>query len=232
MKAEVFEQLIYENSAQKISELLIQCVTRHQCSYAQVYRYSHFDNLVEGFLEINAAKELSKPADQRDTLLSMPLLYLRLRECKPLFLDARMLATSIPPKYNLSPNVKFVATLPIQKGKILIGLLVAHFNFELSEQQQIELIRFAEYASNQIIVQSKQKNVTKQFSPRELETIHFIAEGWTTLEIAEFFTISEATVKHYIKTFMRKSNTYNRSHAVGYYMKYCYLNRTNNHDFV
>ena len=227
MKAEVFEQLIYENSAQKISELLIQCVTKHQCSYAIVYRYSHFDNLVEGFLEINAAKELSKPDDQRETLLSMPLLYIRLRDCEPLFLDAQMLATSIPPKYKLSPKVKFVATLPIQKEKILIGLLVVHFDFELSEQQQIELTRFAEYASNQIIVQSKRKNTADQFSPRELETIHFIAEGWTTLEIAEFFTISEATVKHYIKTFMRKSNTYNRSHAVGYYMKYCYSNLVN-----
>ena len=227
MKAEVFEQLIYENSAQKISDLLIQCVTKHQCSYAIVYRYSHFDNLVEGFLEINEAKERSKPDEQRETLLSMPLLYIRLRECEPLFLDAQMLATSIPPKYKLSPKVKFVAVLPIQKEKILIGLLVVHFNYELSEQQQIELIRFAEYASNQIIVQSKQKNAAKQFSRRELETIHFIAEGWTTLEIADFFTISEATVKHYIKTFMRKSNTYNRSHAVGYYMKNCYSNLTN-----
>ena len=223
MKVDIIEQLIYENSAQKISDILIQCVTKHHCSYAEVYRYSHFDNLVEGFLEINAAKELSKPIDRRDTLLSMPLLYLRLRDCEPLFLNARMLATSIPPKYKLPSNTKFVAALPIQKEQISIGLLAAHFDFELSEQQQLELIRFTESASNHIITRNKKTDKTAQFSRRELETIHFIAEGWTTLEIAEFFMISEATVKHYIKTFMRKSNTHNRSHAVGYYMKYCYL---------
>lgn len=224
VKSEIIEQLIYENSAQKVSEILIQCVSKHHCSYAEVYRYSHFDNLVEGFLEINAAKELRKPVNRRDTLLSMPLLYLRLRECEPLFLDAHMLATSIPPKYNLSPKTKFVAALPIQKEQIVIGLLAAHFDFVLTELQELELTRFAEYASNHIIARGKHMNTAEQFSRRELETLHFIAEGWTTLEIAEFFNLSEATVKHYIKTFMRKSNTYNRSHAVGYYMKHCYLN--------
>lgn len=223
MKIDIIEQLIYENSAQKVSDLLIQCVTKHNCSYAEVYRYSHFDNLMEGFLEINAAKEITKPVNRIDTLLSMPLLYLRLRECEPLFLNARMLATSIPPKYKLPTSTKFVAALPIHKEQITIGLIAAHFDFELSEQQQLELIRFAEYASNQIIVRNKHTQLPGSFSRRELETLHFIAEGWTTLQIAEFFSISEATVKHYIKTFMRKSNTFNRSHAVGYYMKQFYL---------
>lgn len=225
MKIDIIEQLIYENSAQKVSDLLIQCVTKHHCSYAEIYRYSHFDNLIESFLEINAAKLISKPVNQRDTLLSMPLLYLRLRKCEPLFLNANMLATSIPPKYMLSPKTKSVVALPIHKEQIAIGLLAVHFDFELSEQQQFELIRFAEYASHQIIVQSKPTDMAERFSSRELKTIHFIAEGWTTLEIAEFFKISEATVKHYIKTFMRKSNTFNRSHAVGYYMKHCYFKK-------
>ncbi|MER2128854.1 helix-turn-helix transcriptional regulator [Solibacillus sp.] len=219
---DIIKQLIYENSAQKVSDLLIQCVTKHNCSYAEVYRYSHFDNLMEGFLEINAAKELRKPIDRINTLLSMPLLYLRLRECEPLFLNAHMLATSIPPQYRLPATTKFVAALPIQKEQIPIGLLAVHFDFELSEQQKLELTRFAEYASNQIIIRGKQIATTDQFSRRELDTLHFIAEGWTTLEIAELFSISEATVKHYIKTFMRKSNTHNRSHAVGYYMKHFY----------
>ena len=94
---------------------------------------------MEGFLEINEALEFTKIQNKRDTLLSIPLLYLRLRESEPLFLNAHMLATSIPPKYILSPKTKFVAALPIQKEQVTIGLLVGHFNFELSEQQQIDL---------------------------------------------------------------------------------------------
>ena len=133
------EQLIYENKKKKVSDILIQCVMKYHCSFAEVYRYSHFDNLMEGFLEINEALEFTKIQNKRDTLLSIPLLYLRLRESEPLFLNAHMLATSIPPKYILSPKTKFVAALPIQKEQVTIGLLVGHFNFELSEQQQIDL---------------------------------------------------------------------------------------------
>lgn len=222
MQIDMIEKLIYENSAQKVSDLLIQCVTKFNCCYAEVYRYSHFDNLVEAFLEINALKVITKPIDRIDTLLSMPLLYLKLRECEPLFLDHRMLATSIPPKFKLPTSTKYVAALPIHKEQIPIGLLAVHFEYELSEQQKLDLIRFVDYASDQIIVRNQSTRKPDSFSRRELDTLLYIAEGWTTLEIAEFFSVSEASVKHYIKTFMRKSNTYNRAHAVGFYMKYFY----------
>lgn len=223
LKVDVLEKLIYENSAQKVSDLLIQLVTKHHCSFAEVYRYSHLDNMVEVFLEINREKEITKPIDRIDSLISMPLLYLRLRNCEPLFLNSHMLATSIPPKYKLPKSTKCVAVLPIQKKKIPIGMISVHFDFELSEQQRLDLIQFVEYFSDQIIVQNSTGNKVNFFSERELQTIHFIGEGWTTLEIAEYFGVSEATVKHYIKTFMRKSNTYNRAHAVGYYMKHFYI---------
>lgn len=223
LKVDVIEKIIYENSAKKVSDLLIQLVTKYQCSFAEVYRYSHFDNLVEVFLEINADKEISKPIDRIDSLISMPLLYLKLRECEPLFVNSGMLATSIPPKYKLPATTKFVAVLPLQKQQIPIGMISIHFDFDLSQQQQMELIQFVEYMSNQIVVQSNSSSSsTINFSEKELETLNLIAQGWTTMEIAEVLGVSEAAVKHYIKMFMRKSNTFNRAHAVGYYMKHFY----------
>lgn len=219
------KQLIYENSAQKIGDILIQCVKKYHCSYAEVYRYSYFDNYIEGFLEIDKQLELRKPYERKDSLLGMPLLYLKLRHCEPVFLNARMLATSIPPKYNLSPDIKFVAVLPIHRNEVAIGLIALHFERELSELQQHELVRFAEYISQKIITSLSSSNVQNNFSKRELETMDLIAEGWTTQEIAELYSMSEATIKHYIKTFMQKSKTYNRSHAVGYYMKHFYLSK-------
>lgn len=222
MKVDVIEKLIYENSAQKVSDLLVQLVTKHQCSFAEVYRYSHFDNLVEVFLEINTEKKITKPLDRIDSLISMPLLYIGVKECQPLFVNERMLATSIPPKYKLPSSTKCVAVLPIHKQQVLVGMISVHFDFELSEQQQMDLIRFVDYMSDQIVGQHKVGQLQGKFTGKELETLQFIAEGWTTLEIAEYMKVSEATVKHYIKTFMRKSNTYNRAHAVGYYMKHFY----------
>ena len=222
MNVDVIEKLIYENSAQKVSDLLVQLVTKHQCSFAEVYRYSHFDNLVEVFLEINSKKEITKPFDRIDTLISMPLLYIGVKECQPLFVNERMLATSIPPKYKLPPSTKCVAVLPIHKRQVLVGMISVHFDFELSEQQQMDLIRFVDYMSDQIVAPHKIGQLEGNINEKELKTLQFIAEGWTTLEIAEYMKVSEATVKHYIKTFMRKSNTYNRAHAVGYYMRHFY----------
>ena len=222
MKVDVIEKIIYENSAQKVGDLLIQLVTKHHCSFAEVYRYSHFDNLVEVFLEINSKKEITKPLDRIDSLISMPLLYIGVKECQPLFVNERMLATSIPPKYKLPPSTKCVAVLPIHKRQVLVGMISVHFDFELSEQQQMDLIRFVDYMSDQIVAPHKMGQLQGNINEKELKTLQFIAEGWTTLEIAEYMKVSEATVKHYIKTFMRKSNTYNRAHAVGYYMKHFY----------
>lgn len=222
MQNAIFEQLIYENSAQKVSDILIQCVTKFNCIYAEVYRYSFFDNYVESILEINNLLHIRKPHERKDTLLSMPLLYFAVKECEPLFLNEVQLATSIPPKYSLAPETKSVAILPIQKSNVTIGFLAAHFDIALSQSLKNELIQFAEHISYQII-KSKNKTTSEvPFSNRELQTLQLIAEGWTTLEIAQLYSISEATVKHYVKTFMRKSNTFNRAHAVGYYMKHFY----------
>lgn len=222
MNVDVIEKLIYENSAQKVSDLLVQLVTKYQCSFAEVYRYSQFDNLVEVFLEINTEKKITKPLDRIDSLISMPLLYIGVKECQPLFVNERMLATSIPPKYKLPPSTKCVAVLPIHKRQVLVGMISVHFDFELSEQLQMDLIRFVDYMSDQIVAPHKIGQLQGNIHEKELKTLQFIAEGWTTLEIAEYMKVSEATVKHYIKTFMRKSNTYNRAHAVGYYMKHFY----------
>lgn len=219
-KENLIQQLIYENSLQKVRDILMKCMVQYDCCFVEVYRYSHFDNLVEGLLEIDSQMEIKRSKYLRETLLSMPLLYSTLHQCEVVYIENEVLRTGIPSKYFLPDEVKTVVVLPIAKNNVAIGFLCIHFEFIISEAIKKSLIVFSEWISKTLFVGLEKKNVIDtKFSKREIETMTLISEGWNTLQIAQYLSISEATVKHYIKTFMKKSNTFNRSHAVGYLLK-------------
>jgi DNA-binding NarL/FixJ family response regulator len=54
------------------------------------------------------------------------------------------------------------------------------------------------------------------FTPRELELLSLMAEGWSNKIIAQHLSISENTVKYHIKKILLKANVHNRTEAVFY----------------
>ncbi|MFJ9500680.1 response regulator transcription factor [Brevibacillus centrosporus] len=52
-------------------------------------------------------------------------------------------------------------------------------------------------------------------SKRDLEVMRRIAWGENTMEMADSMSISEFTVKQYIKSAIKKLGAQNRSHAIG-----------------
>lgn len=54
------------------------------------------------------------------------------------------------------------------------------------------------------------------FRPREVETLHFVAECYTNREIADFLGIQETTVRNSISYIMRLLNIHARTHLIRY----------------
>ncbi|MGM1060047.1 LuxR C-terminal-related transcriptional regulator [Saccharothrix sp. Mg75] len=55
-----------------------------------------------------------------------------------------------------------------------------------------------------------------QLNTRELEVLRLVADGWSTVEIADRIAVSERTVKNAVTSLTTKLNLRNRSHAVAY----------------
>lgn len=54
----------------------------------------------------------------------------------------------------------------------------------------------------------------EHLSKREVEVMHYVAEGKTNWEIAQILELKEETVKSYLKSTAKKLDTVNRAHAV------------------
>ncbi|HEY3997262.1 MAG TPA: response regulator transcription factor [Candidatus Xenobia bacterium] len=59
----------------------------------------------------------------------------------------------------------------------------------------------------------------RELSEREMEVLHFVADGKSNREIAEAMTISEKTVKAHLRTIFRKLEVTDRAQAVAYAMR-------------
>lgn len=67
---------------------------------------------------------------------------------------------------------------------------------------------------NRLAQQSKTRDETSVLTPRELQMLEFLAEGQSSKEIANFLSITEATVKGHLKNLYDKLGAADRAHAV------------------
>lgn len=67
---------------------------------------------------------------------------------------------------------------------------------------------------NRLAQQSNTQGETSVLTPRELQILEFLAEGQSSKEIANFLSITEATVKGHLKNLYDKLGAADRAHAV------------------
>jgi DNA-binding NarL/FixJ family response regulator len=67
---------------------------------------------------------------------------------------------------------------------------------------------------NRLAQQSNTRDETSVLTPRELQMLEFLAEGQSSKEIANFLSITEATVKGHLKNLYDKLGAADRAHAV------------------
>jgi len=52
------------------------------------------------------------------------------------------------------------------------------------------------------------------FTPRELQTLRALSQGWIDREIARMLGLRERTINHYVQSILGKLSANNRTHAV------------------
>ena len=84
----------------------------------------------------------------------------------------------------------------------------------LTQRHELHLV--ATYAHERIldIGLEKSESPTFKLSPREIDVLIWTAQGKTAWEISKILSLSEDTVKGYIKGACRKLNTNNKTHAI------------------
>lgn len=69
-------------------------------------------------------------------------------------------------------------------------------------------------AVTEALVDKKSRHNTQHFTPRQLETLAFLTQGYSNKEIARFLNLSEATVKMHVTAIFKNLGVSNRTQAV------------------
>lgn len=90
--------------------------------------------------------------------------------------------------------------------------------FKVGQETFTALIKFGQSAGEILAKFSSQeeKPPTEEINltPREIEVLHLMAEGYSTTEAASFLNLSEYTVRDYVSAIMQKMDARNRTEAV------------------
>ena len=119
-------------------------------------------------------------------------------------------------RFFASYNVRTAAFFPVHGS----GGTRAVFGF-LGDRNQLthaEMGELGVFTAHAFSVYSNLKNASREpdggLTPRELEAIHWVANGKTSGEIALILSLSEHTVNTYVNNAIRKLDCVNRTHLV------------------
>jgi DNA-binding NarL/FixJ family response regulator len=137
------------------------------------------------------------------------------------------------------PNIGLIALTSncndVQLFEALKAQVAACLNKEITAEQLVEIVRrvaHGEHPINESLVthpiladqvlrqfqELSRKSETQPFlsplTPRETETLDYIAQGWLNKQIAVHLGISEQTIKNHVTSILRKLNANARTEAV------------------
>lgn len=119
-------------------------------------------------------------------------------------------------RFFASYNIRTAAFFPVHGS----GGTRAVFGF-LGDRNQLthaEMGELGVFTAHAFSVYSKLKSASREadggLTPRELEAIHWVANGKTSGEIASILSLSEHTVNTYVNNAIRKLDCVNRTHLV------------------
>lgn len=82
-----------------------------------------------------------------------------------------------------------------------------------TRDELLELIREVMAQSSKPVLEETARE-TEDLTPRELEALNLLKQGYTDREIAEALSIAQATAKNHVKSIISKLGAKNRTHAV------------------
>ncbi|GLX69780.1 LuxR C-terminal-related transcriptional regulator [Paenibacillus glycanilyticus] len=200
---------------EKLSELLKAFRHHFPCQLVHLFRYSIFDQRIDGIFtcEQGAIKAISH---WHDDVRTIPVLYDALQRKQVVCLDGESFQIRLSSKYTLNEPVENMIVLPIVVNNLIIAFMCAiNIHFEFNDEMDRYLQGFGEQMKQLLhLKHSPPGPPAFTLSEKELRVMQYIANGFTTKEIAPLLNIAEATVKYFINNVMTKTSSRNRTEAV------------------
>ncbi|WP_066174781.1 response regulator transcription factor [Bacillus marinisedimentorum] len=220
----LFQQWLISSSrffdtAQRIASGLVHFTPFTRCA---VFTKSPGDGLGVGLV----GYKVEGISSIKEELINIPLIknhMKRLERMEPIFIEEASL--HFPGEYTEKFNLESVAVLPlyVPSQNKLIGIVILDKGpgnrFAPVAETFSALIQFGQIAGEMLYKywgDFKLSAASKKIplSPRELEVLHYIAEGHSINEAAEQLYLSSYTVRDYVASIIKKTEAKNRSHAI------------------
>ncbi|ACT04819.1 helix-turn-helix domain-containing protein [Paenibacillus sp. JDR-2] len=219
MDASLDKELLYIQSMdsvnEKLSELLKAFRNHFPCQLVHLFRYSIFDQRMDGIFtcEQGMIKAISH---WHDDVRTIPVLYDALQLKRVAYLDGEAFQIRLSSKYTLNEPVENMLVLPILVNNVIIAFMCAiNIQFEYNDEMNRYVQGYGEQMKQLLhLKHSPAARAAYALSEKELRVMQYIADGFTTKEIAPFLNIAESTVKYFINNVMLKTSSRNRTEAV------------------
>lgn len=170
----------------------------------------------------NITEDISNLPIIQNNLQILELFGKSLDYVQPIYIaDAKV---GFPNEYIKQFNLQTVIIAPIflSSNNKLLGAAILDQgpgkHFKVGQEIFSALIKFGQSAGEILAKFSSEQDTRPQsdinLTPREIEVLQLMAEGYSTTEAASFLNLSEYTVRDYVSAIMQKMDARNRTEAV------------------
>ncbi|MDQ0268601.1 response regulator transcription factor [Cytobacillus purgationiresistens] len=183
---------------------------------AYLFKYSPLCHVAEGIISIDS-NGLDYIQTIRDDVRSIPGVYSAIVELSAIFVPKQEYLKQLGSKYiPYNDTITSLIIVPICTGNVVIGYIIS-FQLEDDVAFNDEMLslytQFGKLVSSFTNPTHKQKK-EHELSNREVEVMSRVANGEILKQLVEAMGISEATIKQYIKSVIKKLGVHNRTQAV------------------
>lgn len=175
-------------------------------------RYSPIGFLGEGVIALED-NELRYIHNERYDVRTVPAIMTAIKEKRAVFVGRKDLFKITSSNYILNKNLSGFLVSPIlQRGNVIAFIYNYIFeNIDIKDDLLESIAQFSKEVGERI---NETYAEQKLLSKREFEVMKQIADGISTKEIATNLSLSELTIKQYVKLARAKLGASNRAHAI------------------
>ncbi len=188
------------------------------CETISFFRYSPIGYVGEG-VAVMQNGQLQSYAYVRDDLRNLPIVKNAVEKRSATFYEGKEIITLISSRYHRSVPLKALLVIPIVVNNMTIAYICCEFIKTLVCFTEKELEQFSLFGrlTGELFIQPHAV-VHPKLSPRENQVLRALANGLSTKELTSLLSLSEATIKQYVKSVLVKLGAKNRAHAVSIYL--------------
>lgn len=182
------------------------------------FRFSPIGYVGEGVAQLENG-QFQSLSYIRDDIRSLPVIKKVVEERQAHFYSGQEIITLISSRYHRDGPLKALIVVPIYVNHLSIAYICSEYMQRVPplDGQTAELLTLFGGIAGGVLIQP-QKIAHPKLSPRENEIVRALANGFSTKELTDLLSLSEATIKQYIKSALVKLGAKNRAHAVSIYL--------------